>query len=106
VLISRSSLPADFANNWGSFGFYTYVLLKPNTNAMAFEKKLLPMYDKYLASIFAQFNVRMRFAVAPITSIHLHSDMANEPEELGSMSYIYIFSAVAFLCCSLPASTT
>ena len=31
VLISRSSLPADFANNWGSFGFYTYVLLKPNT---------------------------------------------------------------------------
>lgn len=96
VLISRSSLPADFANNWGGFGFFTYVLLKPNTNAMAFEKKLLPMYDKYLASIFAQYNIKMRFGIVPITSIHLHSDMANEPEELGSMSYIYIFSAVAF----------
>lgn len=96
ALISRSSLPADFANNWGGFGFYTYVLLKPNINAAAFEKKLAPIYDKYLASIFAQFNIKMRFGVQPITSIHLHSDMTSEPEDLGSMSYIYIFSAVAF----------
>src|SRR5207237_4482466 len=55
-----------------------------------------PIYDKYLASIFAQFNIKMRFGLQLVTSIHLHSDMANEPEELGSMSYIYIFSAVAF----------
>ncbi|HEV8506987.1 MAG TPA: ABC transporter permease, partial [Chitinophagaceae bacterium] len=96
IVISRSSLPADFANNWGGFGFYTYVLLKPNTSATSFEKKLLPVYDKYLASIFSQFNIRMRFSVQPITSIHLHSEMNNEPEELGSTSYIYIFSAVAF----------
>jgi putative ABC transport system permease protein len=31
-----------------------------------------------------------------ITSIHLHSNLQFEPEELGSMSYIWIFSAVAF----------
>jgi len=57
---------------------------------------LLPIYDKYLASIFAQYNIKMRFGMQPVTSIHLHSDMTGEPEELGSMSYIYIFSAVAF----------
>lgn len=96
ALISRSSLPADFANNWGGFGFYNYVLLKPNVNAAAFQKKLAPIYDKYLAPIFAQFNIKMRFGLQPVTSIHLHSDTVNEPEELGSMSYIYIFSAVAF----------
>src|SRR6478752_6041468 len=96
ILISRSSLPADFADNWGGFGFYTYVLLKPNASAAAFEKKLLPVYDKYLASIFAQFNIKMRFGIIPVTSIHLHADTANELEELGSMSYIYIFAAVAF----------
>ena len=96
ILISRSSLPADFASNWGGFGFYTYVLLKPNTNAASFEKKLLAVYDKYLASIFAQFNIKMRFGIIPVTAIHLHADTANEPEELGSMSYIYIFAAVAF----------
>lgn len=96
ALISRSSLPANFADNWGGFGFYTYVLLKPNVNVAAFEKKLAPVYDKYLKSIFGQFNIKMRFGVQPITAIHLHSDMTNEPENLGSMSYIYIFSAVAF----------
>jgi putative ABC transport system permease protein len=96
VLISKSTLPADFANNWGSFGFYTYVLLKPNTNAQAFEKKLVPMYDKYLASTFSQFNIKVDFKVQRITDIHLHSDIAGEPEEIGSVSYIYIFSAVAF----------
>lgn len=96
ALISISSLPKDFANSWGQFGFYNYVLLRPNTSAALFEKKLLPVYDKYLAPIFAQFNIKIHFGVQPITAIHLHSDMANEPEELGSISYIYIFSAVAF----------
>lgn len=96
ILASRSTLPADFANNWGNFDYYTYVLLRPGTTAAAFEQKMKPMYDKYLASIFAKYNIKIRFSAQPITAIHLHSDTANEPEELGSMSYIYIFSAVAF----------
>lgn len=96
ALISRTTLPVDFADNWGSFGFYNYVLLKPGVSAAAFEKKLIPMYEKYMASIFAQYNIKIHYGVQPITAIHLHSDMQGEPEELGSMSYIYIFSAVAF----------
>ncbi len=96
TLISISSLPKDFMSNWGGFGFsYTYVLLRPVSNALAFEKKLLPLYDKYMAPIFAQFNIKIHYEVQPLTYIHLHSDLANEPEELGSISYIYIFSAVA-----------
>ena len=54
------------------------------------------MYEKYMAPIFAQFNVKMHYGVQPITEIHLHSKLEKEPEELGSMSYIWIFSAVAF----------
>ena len=38
----------------------------------------------------------MRFYAQPIVDIHLHSDLEREPEELGSMSYIWTFSAVAF----------
>jgi putative ABC transport system permease protein len=95
VLISISSLPKDFATNWGNFGTFTYVLLKPNVDVKAFEKKMLPMYDKYLAPIFAQFNIKIHFGAQPVTAIHLHSDLQYEPEELGSISYIYIFAAVA-----------
>src|SRR5436190_17873432 len=46
--------------------------------------------------IFEQFNLKMQYGVQPITAIHLHSDLEREPEELGNMSYIWIFSAVAF----------
>jgi len=95
ALIAANTLPANFANNWGQFNFYTYVLLRPNVNAAAFEKKLLPLYDKFMAPIFAQYNIKINYVVQPITSIHLHSDRSGEPEELGSMSYIYIFSSVA-----------
>lgn len=95
-LISTSTLPADFSSSWGQFNYYTYVLLKPNTNSAAFQQKLLPMYDKYMAPIFAKFNIKIHYGVQPITSIHLKSDMSGEPEELGSMSYIYIFTSVAF----------
>ena len=95
MLISISSLPKQFDANWGNFGTYTYVLLKPNVDAKTLEKKMIPIYDKYLARIFAQFNIKINFGAQPITSIHLHSDLQYEPEELGSISYIYIFAAVA-----------
>jgi putative ABC transport system permease protein len=95
ALISASSLGKDFSNSWGNFGFYTYILLNKNTDPKAFEKKLIPMYDKYMAAIFSQYNVKINYVVQPIVDIHLRSDLNNEPEELGSMSYIYTFSAVA-----------
>jgi putative ABC transport system permease protein len=99
MLISWVSLPKNYNggnDNWGNFNNFTYVLLKPGTSAEAFNKKLVPMYEKYMAPLFAQFNVKMHYGVQPITEIHLHSKLENEPEEVGSMSYIWIFSAVAF----------
>jgi putative ABC transport system permease protein len=84
------------AGLWGGFNNFTYVLLKPGANAKAFEKKLLPLYDKYMAAIFAQFNVTAKYEVQPITDIHLKSKLQGEPEEVGSMNYIWIFGAVAF----------
>ena len=99
MLISASTILKGSQNgqdNWGGFNNFTYVLLKPGVSAEAFNKKLLPMYDKYMAPIFAKFNVKIHYGVQPITQIHLHSKLQGEPEELGNMSYIWIFSAVAF----------
>jgi putative ABC transport system permease protein len=95
ALVSITTLPKDFSNNWGGFGPYTYVLLKPNSDVAAFERKLTPLYDKYMAPIFGQYNIKIHYGAQPITAIHLHSEMVNEPEELGSIYYIYVFSAVA-----------
>jgi putative ABC transport system permease protein len=99
MLISMSTIlkgPQDGGDNWGNFNNFTYVLLKPGVQPQAFDKKLLPMYDKYMAPIFAKYNVKIHYGVQPITEIHLHSELDGEPEEVGKMSYIWIFSAVAF----------
>ena len=71
-------------------------LLKPGTNAQAFNKKLADVNKKFVEPIFNQFNIKMQYGLQEITSIHLHSKLQFEPEELGSMSYIWIFSSVAF----------
>ncbi|HVU95290.1 MAG TPA: ABC transporter permease [Puia sp.] len=94
VLISMSTVPKDFGGGWGAFSGYSYVLLRPNTNPAALEKKLLAL-SKFLDPVFAPFNVKIHYVLQPVTGIHLHSGMDSEPEEVGSMSYIYIFSAVA-----------
>ncbi len=95
VLISMSSIPGKYMGDWGNFGIYTYVLLKSHGDKAAFEKKMAPLYDKFLAPIFAKSNIRINFSAQPLLHIHLHSDQEFEPEEIGSSSYIYIFGAVA-----------
>lgn len=97
------SMPTIFKSNiygggesWDNFNNYTYVLFKPGTNTISFNKKLDDVYKKYVEKDFKQFNITMRYDMLPIRDIHLKSKLQWEPEELGSMSYIWIFSAVAF----------
>ena len=97
MLISMSSLKnGGGGNNWGNFNYFTYVLLKPGARAEGLNKKLTDVYKKFVEPIFSQFNVKMHYDVQNIATIHLHSQLEREPEELGNMSYIWIFSAVAF----------
>lgn len=84
------------AGGWGGFNNYTYVLLKPGVNVAAFNKKLADVYKNNVESIFKQFGATMYYDLQPITDIHLHSSLQWEPEELGNMSYIWIFASVAF----------
>ncbi len=41
------------------------------------------------------YNIKIHYGVQPVAAIHLHSDFQGEPEELGSIYYIYIFASVA-----------
>ena len=100
MLISMSTLLRQSGANgppsWGSFFVYTYLLLKPGVNSGALNKKLDDVYHKFVEPVFKQYNVKVRYETQNIADIHLHSNLQYEPEELGSMSYIWIFSAVAF----------
>lgn len=100
MLISMPTLMRQFggdgAGSWGSFGFFTYFLLKPGASANAVNVKLENVYKKMVEPVFKPFNITMKYGIQPITDIHLNSKLQYEPEESGSMSYIWIFAAVAF----------
>jgi putative ABC transport system permease protein len=94
AMISASTLPNQ-NNNWGSFGIYSYVLLYEGADLKAFEAKLPGIIEKYVAVIFDQFDIKVKYEALNIADIHLYSTFQGEPEPLGNINYIYIFSAVA-----------
>lgn len=103
VLISVDNRPNMANNNWGGFNIYTYILLSPTADAEAFEIKLDEVIQEHVAPIFAQFNITIVYELINIKDIHLYSDFQGEPEPLGDITYIYIFSAVCvfmvFIAC-------
>ncbi|MEZ5004504.1 MAG: ABC transporter permease [Chitinophagales bacterium] len=102
-----------FSNNvvdhrWLSNNFYTYVKLKKGQNLASFRTKLneflqikiAPELDKFMQVTPEEFlaagNV-FEYNLTPIQRIHLYSNMNWEIEQNGSIMYVYIFVAIAFL---------
>ena len=100
VLISSNGIEGlrdPGAGSWGGFGIYTYVLLKEGSDPQAFEAKLPQVVDQYVAVIFDELNIKVKYELVPLTSIHLESDFEGEAEPIGNIGFLYIFGIVAFL---------
>ncbi|MGB3465689.1 MAG: ABC transporter permease [Cyclobacteriaceae bacterium] len=96
-IISLATYPdRNNPNYWGGFGMYSYILLREDADPEAVEAKLEGIVDKYVAIIFDQFDIKIKYELLNVRDIHLYSDYESEPEPLGNIKYIYIFSAVAF----------
>lgn len=96
AMVSASTVDRNNSQNWGGFGIYTYILLKDGTDAEAVEEKLnSDIIDKYVAVIFDQFDIKIKYELINIKDIHLYSTFQGEPEPIGNIKYIYIFGAVA-----------
>lgn len=92
---SNAGLSNPTAGNWGGFGIYSYVLLRADTDVQSFAAKLPEVIDKYVAVIFDQFDIKVRYELLPLTDIHLKSNFEGEPEPTGEVGFLYIFGAVA-----------
>ena len=95
AMVSASTIDRNNTQNWGGFGIYTYVLLKEGASAEVVEAKLNDIIEQYVAVIFDQFDITVKYEMLNIQDIHLYSDFQGEPEPLGNIKYIYIFAAVA-----------
>jgi len=105
-LISFSSLYQDprLYMNWnGGMQYYHYVELTPGYPKEDLEAKLPDfMYNK-INHIYEEFGISIQAQLQSITDIHLRSGLGGEIGPVGSMSNIYIFSAIAlfilFIAC-------
>lgn len=96
--MSSFSTNEQYANSqsWGGFGLYTYVVLNDGVDPAYVEQRLNEeIIPKYVATVFDQFDIKVKYEMINIQDIHLHSTFQNEPSALGNIDYIYIFLAVA-----------
>jgi putative ABC transport system permease protein len=105
-LASMSTFPWARNTQWVSNSFYTYLVLKPGVDALAFEKKMGNMVEKYIGPQMAQYmNIsfdelkksgsHLAYHLQKLTDIHLHSNMDFEAEPNGNITYVYIFIVIA-----------
>ena len=92
-LISDKTLVDRFDyNEWGSFNFYTYLILEDGIDLDNFHATL----DEIIFDIFSEEET-LRWRAMPIADIHLTSDFTYEPEAPGSASATNLMLIIALL---------
>ena len=96
ALLSFSSLyknPYNYMDWNGGNQYYTYIKLKRNISAAAFESKLPDFMWRHINKMLAKIKINYKAYLQPISEIHLKYNEAST----SGLTNIYIFSAVAFL---------
>jgi putative ABC transport system permease protein len=86
----------SYETSWGWYDFYTYVLLKPNTNVQDLQAKWNKFLEREKANEWK--NARQEFIFRPLVDIHLYSHLLYEalPDEQRDGDSVYALSVVAF----------
>jgi len=91
---------------WVFNDFYSYVLLKPNTDIQDLEAKLFGVVkeriDPFLRNVlgisvdqFLESGGEFKYYFQPLTAIHLYSNLDFEIEPNSDIRYVYIFLSIA-----------
>lgn len=82
--------------SWGWSDFYTYALLKSDTNISLLEKKLKDFAQKYKGEAMNKYGYTIDFQLQPLTSIHLSSNYDYEFEGNGDKDYFVYLEIAAW----------
>jgi len=75
--------------------FFTYVQLKPATNAKAFEKRLNVFLQRHAGADMKAAGFGKTLYLQPVKEIYLHSAIGNEIAANGNITYLYILGSIA-----------
>jgi putative ABC transport system permease protein len=109
AILSASTFPFTWQENFTSFSNYTYFKLRPGTNTRAFEEKFSGLVDTYAAAqierelgkSWADYKREgngYRYYLQPLSSIHLDPVyLEAQMKPSGNINSVYIMIAVAIL---------
>jgi len=84
--------------SWGWSDFYTYVLLKPGTNANALQAKMPACADRYMGDRMKKDGFSAYFQIQPLKDIHTRSTYDYEMAGSGNLYYLkYLGIAALFI---------
>lgn len=84
--------------SWGWSDFYTYLLLKPGTNAKALQAKMPDFAQRYMGDEMKKNGYTVSFQVQPLKDIHTRSDYDYEMSGSGNLYYLkYLGIAALFI---------
>jgi putative ABC transport system permease protein len=97
MLLSMSTrtqkLNPDMDNQWGNFGYYSYLLLKEGTNAQRLQEKFPAFLERRNGKEMKESQMYYTLLLEPLKDVYLKSKRIS-PEK-GSLSNVYIFSVIA-----------
>ncbi|HZY79380.1 MAG TPA: ABC transporter permease [Cyclobacteriaceae bacterium] len=88
-------MPEMMEGTWMNSGLYTYILLREGTDIRSLEAKMPAFFERNMKASMLPMEYRAEFQ--PLTSIHLYSSLDFELGANGSITYVYVFSAIAAL---------
>jgi putative ABC transport system permease protein len=108
VLLAAEGLPEAKSAQWLGNNFQTYILVIPNADQKEMERKITEMTEKHMTPVLKQvmgedFTLEMfkasgnkvEYSLQPLLDIHLHSDLMGEFKANFSITYVYLFVAIA-----------
>ncbi|EOZ98754.1 putative ABC transporter permease [Indibacter alkaliphilus LW1] len=108
ALLAAEGLAEAKSGQWLSNNFQTYLLVHPGSDPNAMEEKIRAMSEKHMAPVLKQvlgedFTLeqfkasgnKVDYGLQPLLDIHLHSDLLGEFKANFSITYIYLFIAIA-----------
>ncbi|HVX48724.1 MAG TPA: ABC transporter permease, partial [Chitinophagaceae bacterium] len=94
TLFTRGSFGIDrYDQSWSRADMYTFVQLQPATDAKTVESKLPAIITKYKPQL-VQAHESEKLFLQPLKSIHLHSDLAEEPETNGNVTLVFFINLI------------
>ncbi len=87
----------------GGCEFFTYYLLKPNTNFEAVGNKITELNNALMTEKWKEMELKPLSGIGKLTDIHLHTPVSFDLSPKGSLTQIYVVALLAFFytvnCC-------